>query len=280
MLPTPFRVTRRRRETADTVTLTLAGNLEPAAPAAAKVPAAARFRPGQFNMLYGFGVGEVPISMSGDSTDGRSLTHTIRSVGAVSRALGELRRGDTVGVRGPFGTSWPVDELAGHDLLVIAGGIGLAPLRPAIYHLLGQRERYGDLAILCGARSPGDLIFRRELERWRGRFDLQVEVTVDHAASGWRGPVGVVTELIEQARVDPADTTALICGPEFMMRFTLQELERLGVPPERCWVSLERNMHCGIGLCGHCQLGGSLICRDGPVFPWPRVAPLLAVREL
>ena len=279
MLPTPYRVTRKRRETADTVTLTLEpGTVEGPVPEPA--PAVAGFRPGQFNMLYGFGVGEIPISMSGDAAEGRTLTHTLRAVGAVSRALTALGRGDTLGVRGPFGTPWPLEDLAGHDVLVIAGGIGLAPLRPAIHHLLAHRERYGDIAILCGARSPGDLLFRRELERWRGRFDLQVEVTVDHAAAGWRGPVGVVTELIEQARVDPADTSALICGPEIMMRFTLRELERLGVAAERCWVSLERNMHCGIGHCGHCQLGGCLICRDGPVFPWPRVAPLLAVREL
>lgn len=270
MLPSPWRVRRRRRETPDTVTLVL----DPLGDAPVS------FRPGQFNMLYPFGRGEVPISISGDPGDGDTLVHTVRGVGAVSRGLCELHPGDVLGVRGPYGSSWPVEESGGRDVLVVAGGIGLAPLRPAIYRLLARRERFGRITVLYGARSPEDLLYRKELESWRGRFDLRVEATVDHASAGWHGPVGVVTGLLELLEIEPEHTTAMICGPEIMMRFTLEELQRAGVSPEDIWVSLERNMHCGIGHCGHCQLGTCLVCRDGPVFPWWEVAHLLEVREL
>ncbi len=268
MLPWPYRVRRRHRETRDTWTLEL--DPEPGSPRLA-------FQPGQFNMLYAFGVGEVPISISGDPAGG-PWVHTIRAVGAVSRALCALGRGETLGLRGPFGNPWPVQEAAGQDVVVVAGGIGLAPLRPAILHLLAHRGRYGRVVILYGARSPEELLFRRQLHEWRARFDLDVAVTVDHAEKAWYGQVGVVPRLVPRARFDSMYTTALVCGPEVMMRFTVDALLDRGVEPERIFLSMERNMKCGIGLCGHCQYGPEFVCRDGPVLPYSRVRRLFGVR--
>ena len=270
MRPEPFRVARNRPETHDTFTLTL----EPAD------GRAFAFRPGQFNMLLAPGVGEVPISMSGRPGATREVVHTLRAVGAVTQTLRRLGRGDPLGLRGPFGTSWPVDAAEGGDVVLVAGGIGLAPLRPALYHVLSRRKRYRRVSVLFGARTPGDLLFARELEGWRGRFDVDAEVTVDRAGPDWRGPVGVVTTLIPRAHFDPANTTVFVCGPEVMMTFTVRELERRGVVPARVWVSLERNMKCGVGLCGHCQLGPLILCRDGPILRHDRVARRMAVREL
>jgi NAD(P)H-flavin reductase len=269
MVPRWYRVLRSRRETHDTFTL----EIEPVD------GVVHRFRPGQFDMLYHFGVGEVPISFSGDPSS-PTLVHTLRGVGAVTDALLRLKAGAVVGVRGPFGNAWPVEEAAGHDVLLIGGGIGLAPLRPALYALLAQRGRYGRIAVLYGARKPEDLLFRRELARWRGRFDLEVEVTVDSAGDGWHGQVGVVTSLLPRVSFDPMLTTAMICGPEMMMRFTVRALEQRGVAPARIFVSMERNMKCAVGLCGHCQYGPTLICRDGPVYPFDLVADLFAIREV
>jgi NAD(P)H-flavin reductase len=264
----PFAVVARKRETADTWTL----RLEPAEGEPLAV------RPGQFTMLYAFGVGEVPVSISGDPAG--PLTHTVRAVGAVTSALCAARRGDAVGVRGPFGNAWPVEQALWGDLLVVAGGIGLAPLRPALYEALARRSEYGSISLLYGARTPADLLYVPELERWRSRFDLHVDVTVDQAGRDWRGRVGVAPKLLTGAPFEPRRTTALLCGPEVMMRFTAHDLLDRGVPAEKIYVSLERNMRCGAGHCGHCQLGPLLICRDGPVFRWDQVAPLLAVREL
>ena len=271
MLPAPYRVARRRRETRDTWTLELTP---------AHGDGLGAFAPGQFAMLYGFGVGESPISVSGTRAD--RLAHTIRSVGAVSAALCAARRGDMVGVRGPFGSRWPLAEIEGADVVVVAGGLGLAPLRPAIHELVAHRGRYGNMALLYGGRSPRELLYARELERWRGRLDLDVDVrvTVDSAGRGWRGRVGLVTALIADARFDPAEAVALVVGPEVMMRFTVAALLQRGLAPDRIWVSLERNMKCAIGHCGHCQLGPMFVCKDGPVFRYDRVEPLLGVRQL
>jgi NAD(P)H-flavin reductase len=270
MAPCRYRVRTRRRELADTVTLLLD-------PVDAPIDA---HLPGQFNMLYAFAVGEAAISVSGRATADGALLHTIRAVGATSRALCAARPGETVGVRGPFGTSWGVGDGAGGDVVVVAGGLGLAPLRPAIHQLLAERERYGRISLLMGARSPGMLLFRPELESWRGHLDLHVEATVDAAGAGWRGHVGLVTRLLEQAPFDPASTLALACGPEVMMRFVAQALVDRGVPAQAVRVSLERNMKCAIAFCGHCQLGPDFVCRDGPVFPWSRVERLLTLREV
>ncbi len=263
--PAPARVISRRRETHDTVSLVVEGG-------------GGGPRPGQFNMLYALGQGEIPISISG-SSDGLT-THTIRAVGPVSSALAGLRPEAVIGVRGPFGRGWPLDQCRGRDVLVIAGGVGLAPLRLAVLALLEERDAYGRLTLLYGARTPEDLLFRRELERWRGRFDFQVLVSVDAAGRGWRGDVGVVTGLFRRVAVDPDETVALVCGPEVMMRFAAAGLQELGVEPDRTWVSMERNMQCGAGVCGHCQLGPFVICRDGPVFNMAQVGDLMGVREL
>jgi NAD(P)H-flavin reductase len=238
------------------------------------------FRPGQFNMLYLFGVGEVPISVSGDPAASRSVVHTLRAVGAVTRGLCALREGAVLGVRGPYGAGWPLDEARGHDVVVIGGGIGLSPLRPAILHLLAHRADYGRVVVLHGAREPGEILHRKDLERWRSRFDVEVLVTVDRAPTGWRGHVGVVTTLVGRAGFDPRNTVALLCGPEIMMRFAARELVRRGMPTDHVYVSMERNMKCAVGLCGHCQLGADFVCRDGPVFPLPRVEPLWTMREI
>lgn len=269
MVPRAWRVRRARREAKDIVTLELA-------PAKGEPP---HFAPGQFNMLYAFGVGEAPISMSGDPADETHLVHTVRAVGAVSAMLAKLKPGAALGVRGPFGTAWPVELAAGNDVVIVAGGLGLAPLRPAIYRLLAERARYGRIVLLYGARSPADILYRQELQRWRRRLDIEIEVTVDHATGDWRGNVGVVPPLIARASFDPQSAVAMVCGPEVMMRFATAALRDAGVPANRIYVSMERNMKCAIGLCGHCQFGPSFICRDGPVMPFDRIAPIFSVRE-
>lgn len=270
MTPLPYRVVGKRRENHDNWTL----ELDPVAEAIEPIG------PGQFDMLYAFGVGEVPISTSGDAANGGTLVHTIRAVGAVTEALCAAGRGDVIGVRGPFGNRWPLDEARGGDLVLVGGGVGLPPLRPAVYHALANRADFGRVCVLYGGRTPRDLLFPRELARWRGRPDLDVDITVDAAASDWRGRVGVVTTLIPAAPFDPADAAAFVVGPEIMMRFTARALLDRGVPADRIWISMERTMRCGVGLCGHCQLGPTLICRDGPVYRWDEIEPLLGVHEL
>lgn len=267
MLPRPATVRARRRELDTTWTLEL--ELDGMA-----------FTPGQFTMLYMPHVGEIPISISGNPADDSRLVHTVRSVGAVSQAVADLRVGDRVGVRGPFGHGWPVDDAAGGDVVLIAGGLGLAPLRPVIYRLLAGRERFGNIVILYGARGPDEILYRSELQQWREHLDLQVEVTVDHADSDWRGHVGVVTGLVGKAEFDPADTTVMVCGPEIMMRFAVAAMRDRGIADESIYLSMERNMQCAIGHCGHCQFGTFLVCRDGPVFRYDNIGRLLNVKEL
>jgi NAD(P)H-flavin reductase len=243
LVPTLFRVGKKRRETADTFTLEMR-------PPEVGVPF--RFAPGQFNMLYLMGKGEVPISISGNPDRPDALVHTVRGVGTVSRGLCDLKVGQTLGVRGPFGTSWPVEEARGRDVVIVAGGIGLAPLRPAIYHILSHREDYGRVTLLYGARTPEDALFMRELGRWRGRFDFSVHITVDSAGRDWRGHVGVVTQLISSANYDPKNAMAMVCGPEIMMRLTAMGLVDRWIGADRVYVSMERNMKCAMGFCGHC----------------------------
>ena len=238
------------------------------------------FAPGQFNMLTVFGVGEVPISISGDPAETNSLVHTVRGVGGVTNALNELEPGAVLGLRGPFGAGWPLVEARGQDVVIVAGGLGLAPLRPALYGLLAERKRFGSIVLLYGARSPDDILFQREIESWRHRLDLDIEVAVDHAPTNWRGQVGVVTTLIARASFDPPNSVAFVCGPEIMMRFAIKSLEVAGVGSESIYLPLERNMKCAVGLCGHCQFGASFVCRDGPVLRYDRVRDLLALKEL
>jgi NAD(P)H-flavin reductase len=269
MVPRPHRVRRRWRENHETVTISLE-SLE---------DEEVSHQPGQFNMLYGFGIGEVPISLSSHHRRGRPLLHTIRAVGAVSTALCRVKQGEIVGVRGPFGTGWGVDDAQGADLVLVAGGIGLAPLRSALRYALAKRRHFGRVVLLVGARSPEEMVFRRELDRLATRPDVVTAITVDRAGPGWRHHVGVVTQLVPTAPFDPASAMALICGPEVMMRFAATALLGRGMPAQQIRLSLERNMQCAIGWCGHCQLGSDFMCKDGPVRSWDQAAPLLAVKE-
>ena len=268
MAPIIARVTKHQRDAPEVFTLELApeGELTP-------------FLPGQFNMLTVFGVGEVPISFSGDPAVQERLTHTIRAVGPVSQALTELKPGAAVGLRGPFGVGWPMAEAEGKDVVVVTGGLGLAPLRPALYRLFAERERFGHIVLLYGTRSPDDILFRHELETWRSRLDAEVEVTVDHAVGAWHGHVGVVTKLVPRVSFDPDNAIALVCGPEVMMRFGIAALEEAGMKAGDIYLSMERNMKCAVGFCGHCQFGPVFVCRDGPVFPYDRLRDLLALKE-
>jgi NAD(P)H-flavin reductase len=270
MRPRLFAVRQASRETGDTFSLALAP-----ADGGGFLP----FQPGQFNMLYVFGIGEVPVSISGDPARPEMLVHTIRAVGTVTRALQKLRHDDVIGVRGPFGTPWPVEAAHGRDLVVVAGGIGLAPLRPVLYHVLRHRSLYGHVVLLYGARTPRDLLFARELREWRGRFDVDVEVTVDRATAEWLGAVGVVTRLVARAPFDASAAMAFVCGPEVMIRYSVMALEQRGLGPADVFVSMERNMKCGIGLCGHCQFGPHFVCRDGPVLRYDRTLPFFGMRE-
>lgn len=271
MVPRPYLVSRTRRELPDTLTLFL----EPA-----DHQQSVRNAPGQFNMIYIFGVGEVPISISGDADQTDCLIHTVRAVGAVTEAICKLKRGDLVGVRGPFGSQWPAENVTGKDLVIVAGGIGLAPLRPVLYQVHKHRSEYGQVFLLYGARSPEELLYRQEVEQWKKRFEMNVAVTVDRASTDWQGNVGVVTTLINQARFDPANTTAMLCGPEVMMRFAVMELQKVGVGAENIFVSMERNMKCAIGFCGRCQFGPTFICKDGPILCYDRISNWFGTREV
>lgn len=238
-----------------------------------------RFRPGQFNMLSLPGYGEAAISLSSDPADQERIGHTIRFVGNVTRAVSRLRPGAQVGLRGPFGQSWPLGELQGADIVIASGGIGLAPLRPVIYEILNNRENYGEVTVLYGARSPADLLYRDEFDSWRAG-DMEVIITVDRADASWQGQVGVVPMLFYRLRVDPEGTAVFTCGPEIMMRFVVFEALARRIPTERIYLSMERNMKCGQGLCGHCQLGPYFICKDGPVLAYRELEPYFNVESL
>lgn len=273
MTPKPARLLGVEKETHDTFTLTL----EP--PAGPGGESAASFRPGQFSMLYDFGVGELPISISGDPERPEQLVYTIRSVGPVTTSLVTRSPGDSIGVRGPFGTPWPMTEARGKSVLIVAGGIGLAPLRPAIYHILRHRGDYNRLMILYGARSPRDILFKRELNAWNLLPDTQSLTTVDYGGVSWRGHVGVVTTLFRSIRTQPTETYALLCGPEIMMRYAMRELLTRGLPKHQIFLSMERNMKCAAGFCGHCQLGPFFVCKDGPVFSCAAIEPWMDLYE-
>jgi NAD(P)H-flavin reductase len=270
MLTTPYRVARKRQETYDTWTL----ELEPVE-GDPIVPG-----PGQFNMLYAFGVGEVPISNAGNFKPNQRLVHTIRGVGAVTKALCASEVGAIVGVRGPFGNTWPIEQAKGMDVVFVAGGIGLPPLRPAIYHVLKNRSDYGRVVLLYGARTPSDMVFVDEAKTWPCSYDIDFDMIVDVGDSDWKGKVGLVTKLIPPANFDPDDAQAFVVGPEIMMHFVAQELLQRELPAGAINVSLERTMRCGVGLCGHCQIGPTLVCRDGACYTWAEVQNLLAVKEL
>jgi len=271
MLPVVYKVAQITQDLPDTATLDLV-------PVSANKPLACL--PGQFNMLYAFGQGEAPISVSGDVDQVPVVRHTIRAVGSVTRALTRMQAGDQVGLRGPFGRAWPLAVMRGKDVVLVAGGLGLAPLRPAIYQILNHRNNFGKVYLYYGARTPQDRLYAEEFATWQQRDDFETGVTVDSAGRDWHGHVGVVTTLFEGKHFDSSNTIALICGPEIMMRFSASGLIKCGVRPDNIYVSMERNMKCAIGFCGHCQYGPHFICKDGPVFALPQVAHLFRIREI
>lgn len=270
MVPRPFEVTARRRDTRDTLTLELV----------ARDGGPLAFAAGQFTMLSAFGVGEVPISISGDPAHPEVLQHTIRDVGGVTRSLVAAGPGTVLGVRGPFGIGWDVADGRGGDVLFVAGGIGLAPLRPAILEVCADRASYGRVGLLYGSRTPEDILFGADLRSWAADHDIVVKETVDAGSHAWRGRVGLVTQLIGRAVFDWPHTLALVCGPEVMMRYAAHALLDRGVSAERVRLSMERNMKCGVGLCGHCQLRELFLCLDGPVLSYERLQPLMTCAEL
>lgn len=272
MLPVQYQIKSKVNENQDTFTFELLpldpeGNF--------------RFLPGQFNMLYLFGMGEVAISISGDSEKALPIVHTIRAVGTVTRAMQNLQAGDLIGVRGPFGSSWPIESAKGKDVLVIVGGIGLAPLRPVLYYLMAHREDYGQVSLLYGARTPEDQIFMSEYQEWSKKLDVYTTIDrVDRTKNNWQGQVGVVTNLISKAKFDANNSIAMICGPEIMMRFVGLKLKDHGMKFEDIFISMERNMKCAIGFCGHCQLAGTFICKNGPVYTYQEMQKYLELREV
>jgi NAD(P)H-flavin reductase len=272
MLPVQYKIKSKTLENHDTFTFELLpldpeGNF--------------RFLPGQFNMLYLFGMGEVAISISGDSEKALPIVHTIRAVGTVTKAMQNLQAGDVIGVRGPFGSSWPIESAKGKDVLVIVGGIGLAPLRPVLYYLMAHRENYGQVSLLYGARTPEDQIFMSEYLEWSKKLDVYTTVDrVDKNKNNWQGQVGVVTNLIAKAKFDASNSVAMICGPEIMMRFVGLKLKDYGMKFEDIFISMERNMKCAIGFCGHCQLAGTFICKNGPVYTYQEMQKYLELREV
>jgi len=237
-------------------------------------------QPGQFNMLYAYGVGEIPISVSSLLSPYPQISHTVQSVGAVSDAIFKLKVGDQIGVRGPFGTAWPVEEAKYKDVIIMAGGVGFAPLRPIIEAIAEQRDDYGEVNFLYGTRDPGSILFHQDVISLQSDQSINFQITVDHSFMNWRGNVGVVTTLIEKAEFDPKNTIAYVCGPEIMMRYGAYALLDAEIPGSNIYVSMERNMKCAIGHCGHCQYGPLFICKDGPVFPYPAIKDYLNIREL
>jgi NAD(P)H-flavin reductase len=272
MMPQPAVIRRVVWETEDTFSLMIEPDSEHGHPF--------RFLPGQFNMLYVFGVGESAISISSDPSKQNIITHTIHRLGFVTSALAGLKRGDIIGLRGPFGAGWPVDKAKGMDVCIITGGIGLAPLRPVLYSLFRNRKDYGRIMLLYGARSPLDMLYRVELEQWGKLPNVDILITVDHGDTSWKGHIGVVTKLFSYVDINAPKTISMICGPEIMMKFTIQELLQRGVPSEQIFISMERNMKCGIGLCGHCQCGSKFVCKDGPVFALPQISYFLEKKEI
>jgi NAD(P)H-flavin reductase len=238
------------------------------------------FLPGQFNMLYVFGIGEAAISISSSPYKPGTIIHTIHKVGTVTSALSKFKKGSYVGIRGPFGNGWPVEEAKGNDICILAGGIGLAPLRPVIYSLFKNRRDFGKITILYGARTPQDMLYRVELEQWSKLNNVRVEVTVDHGDQSWKGNIGFAANLLSYVELDNKNTITMICGPEMMMKYSIEELIEKGIPAQNIYLSLERNMKCAVGFCGHCQYGPNFICKDGPVFNYPEIRYLFERKEI
>lgn len=257
--PMLCRVIDNVRESMDVFSITLEAPLE----------RPYRFKAGQFNMLYGFGIGESAISISSSPQAHETITHTIRTVGSVTNHLAKLKTGDMLAIRGPYGTAWPITQAKGKSVLLIAGGIGIAPLKPVIHELIKHRSLYKNITVLYGTRTPNDLIFQSEYSDWKK--NITFDYIVDHADLNWHGNIGVVTSLIQSHLNEPQDTVIMMCGPEVMMRFCLLECVQSGVPVSNIYLSMERNMQCGFGQCGHCQWGPYFICKDGPVMQFSAI---------
>lgn len=271
MVPDLYKITSHNDETADTFTI----ELQPI-----DKNQKFEFLPGQFCMLHAFGIGESAISISGDPAIKNVITHTIKQVGHVTKILEALNFGSTIGVRGPFGTPWPVKETEGKNVVLVAGGIGLAPLRPMIYHIQSNRDKYKKVWLFYGTRTPKDIIYENELAKWRKSGDIDIHTTVDKGSLLWRGNVGNVPNLLEKTPIDIDNTVALVCGPEIMIHYSVLSLEKMGLAKDAIYVSMERNMQCGVGYCGHCMCGSKFICKDGPVLKYSEAEQLLKVREL
>ncbi|OGO27446.1 MAG: hypothetical protein A2136_02890 [Chloroflexi bacterium RBG_16_54_11] len=237
------------------------------------------FKAGQFNMLLVPGLGEAAISISSDMEELGRIAHTVRIAGNVTSAISRMSVGDVLGVRGPFGSWWCFEDCIGKDIVIAAGGIGLPPLRPVLYYIMHHRREFGRVIVLYGARTPNDLQFTREYKAWQ-EAGIEIDVTVDRGDDTWTGRVGVVPILFYNTRLDPKNTVILTCGPEIMIRFVIFEALARRVPPERIFVSLERNMKCGLGSCGHCQIGPYFVCKDGPIFSFDQLQPYVNVEEL
>jgi NAD(P)H-flavin reductase len=272
-MPVPARVLDVRQENFNTRTFKMQFSIE-------EVRRRYRFSPGQFNMIYVPGVGEAAISMSSHPERTEVLEHTIRTVGSVTRAVERLGPGGLVGLRGPFGKGWPMEALRGNDVVIVAGGIGIAPLRPVIYWLLDHRDWCRRVVLLYGCRTPEDRVFADELEQWEREGAIEVLVTVDNATGEWFGPVGVVPHLLRRIKVSATRTIVLVCGPKILNRVAAWSFLQLHVPPEQVYVSLERNMNCGFGRCGHCQFGAKFVCTDGPVFSFADVADIFTREDM
>ncbi|RRQ22864.1 FAD/NAD(P)-binding protein [Thiohalobacter thiocyanaticus] len=270
-VPWQAEVVSRVQETPSVFTLGLRLD-DPAA------PAPYRFAPGQFNMLYLYGVGEVPISVVSDPEHDDEIQHTVRAVGRVTHGLAALHPGDQLGLRGPFGRGWPLEAAVGRDLLLVTGGLGCAPVVSVINYAMQRRERFGRLGIVQGVKHMDDLIWRERYEAWAGQPDTQVQLAADVAGSGWNWHVGLVTDLFDRLGMPLDQALVMLCGPEPMMIAAIRRLLELGVEAESVWLSMERNMQCAVGLCGHCQYGKDFLCRQGPVFNYPDIRDRLGVK--
>ena len=234
------------------------------------------FKPGQFNMLYAFGLGEAPISISSIRKD--LLEHTVRAAGDVTNWLFNLKEGDYLGLRGPYGSHFPVEDCKGKDIVLLGGGLGLADIKPVVEYIIAHRKDYGRVYLLMGFKDPNGILYREDQKEWARYVDTLL--IVGKASEGWTGRVGLITDLIHEVEIKPENTVAMMCGPEGMMIACSDILSSFGVKKENIYLSLERHMKCAVGTCGHCQLGWTFVCKDGPIFPYSVLERLLKTKEL
>ena len=236
------------------------------------------FEPGQFNMLYLYGVGDVPISIVNDPLDSHIIDHTIRVVGRVTRGIDKLKAGDRIGLRGPYGRGWPMQQSKGKDIVIVTGGLGCAPVVSVINYIEQRREEYGRLNIVQGVKHTADLIWQDRYDKWRQLPNTRVMLAADVGEALWPWHVGPVTSLFDQLMFNPDNVAVMMCGPEGMMRVVCRHMLDKGVPDSQLFLSMERNMQCAIGHCGHCQYGSKFICKDGPVFSYDEVRKLFQTK--